>query len=152
MPSCARNGHLEVHRDTSRCPQAALSQRSFDGWKVLEHAFNFFSELLNVLVCVRGQGRAIFAAPGQLLAMAVENVDHEITDLRVLGGRRREAIPAEPPPSPAATKAVIERLECLLIVGATESADRCVSVGIDLRPSLRCELGIRILCDSVIPE
>src|SRR5258708_39997157 len=90
---------------------AAVTSSFCLGREVLEHLVHALVEVLNVLVGLVGKRVARRAAPDQLLALGVEQVDDQSADLIGIG-RGRGVTKATPSPT---AEAVIERVECLFV-------------------------------------
>lgn len=81
--------------------------------KVLEHIVDVLAELFNITIRIRGKILAVSVAPQEFLRMAVEDVDDNITDLRVLSCSGGDTVATKPTPPPPSSKTVIECLEGL---------------------------------------
>jgi len=108
--------------------------------KMVEHLLHALVEILNVFVRLVRKRVARRAAPDQLLGLCVEQIHNEGADF--VGIYRCRGVSKSAAPSPAASEAVLEGVEGLLILSHIDRNDRDVASGRYLNPAFRRQIGV----------
>ena len=89
---------------------------------MLEQAANILRELLRILLRVATEGVALLSTPNELLCLSVEDVNHQGPNFCDFRSGSCHAV-AKPPPPPAASEAVIEGVQGLLVMGGLKGGN-----------------------------
>src|ERR1700730_9425127 len=121
-------------------------------WReLLEHFLHALIEILDVLVGFVGERIACGASPDQLLSLGIEEIDDHCAHLVCFsrGGSVSKTSAAEPSPTPAASKPVIEGIQSLLVARHFDGYDGNIAAGIHLGPAFCCQGGVDGTLDPI---
>src|SRR6266446_3016675 len=124
-------------------------------WReVLEHFVHALIQILNIFVRVVGECVARVASPDQLFGLGVKEIDDHSADPVSFSCdcSLSKTTASKSPPTPAATKPVIERIQRLLIAGDFHGDNRNVAARVHLGPTFCRQGGINGSLDSIYVE
>jgi hypothetical protein len=110
--------------------------------EVLEHVVHVLLQLLDVFAGMVRERVAGRSAPHQFLAIGIEDVDHQSADLVGVNSSGRFAESYEAAPTPATAKAVVERIQRLLVASGSDGHDGHVAARGNFLPALGLERGV----------
>src|SRR6202158_2292720 len=114
-----------------------------------EHLLCSLVEILRVLICVIGKCVARRASPEQILTLCIEQIDDERTDLVGLSCCCCVSESSKSSPTPTPSKAVVKRVESLLILRDLDRHDTDITTRVDLRPAFGCQSPIYRVLNAV---